>query len=94
MAVIHLKVDPADGVSDFPVVFLFYIFSQQQCLQNNEGKYQTHESEQLEKIVNTSKSKEKLEIDFISDDGKIADTIAIKHNNIKLKIDLEKFKNE
>jgi len=53
-----------------------------------------NESEQLEKIVNTSKTKEKVEINFTSSDGKIADTIAIKHNNIKLKIDLEKFKNE
>lgn len=51
-------------------------------------------SEMLEKIVNTSKTKEKVEIDFTSFDGKTADTIAIKHNNIKLKIDLEKFKNE
>lgn len=51
-------------------------------------------SERLEKIVNTSKTKEKVEIDFISSDGKTADTIAIKHNNIKLTIDLEKFKKE
>lgn len=51
-------------------------------------------SERLEKIMNTSKTKEKVEIDFISSDGKTADTIAIKHNNIKLTIDLEKFKNE
>jgi hypothetical protein len=35
-----------------------------------------------------------MEIDFMSSDGKIADTIAIKHSNIKLTIDLEKFKNE
>ncbi len=50
--------------------------------------------EMLQKIVNTSKTKEKVEIDFTSSDGEIADVIAIKHNNIKLKIDLEKFKNE
>lgn len=54
-----------------------------------EDKY-----EMLEKIVNTSKTKEKVEIDFTASDGKTADTIAIKHNSIKLKIDLEKFKNE
>ena len=53
-----------------------------------------NESEQLEKIINTSKTKEKVVIDFTSSDGKIADVIAIKHNNIKLKIDLEKFKKE
>ena len=51
-------------------------------------------SEQLEKIVNTTKTKEKVEIDFIASDENIADKIAIKHNNIKLRIDLEKFKNE
>lgn len=51
-------------------------------------------SERLEKIINTSKTKEKVEIHFTTSDGKIADTIAIKHNNIKLTIDLEKFKNE
>lgn len=51
-------------------------------------------SEGLEKIINTSKTKEKVEIDFISSDGKTAETIAIKHNNIKLTIDLEKFKKE
>ncbi len=52
-----------------------------------------NESEQLEKIVNTTKTKEKVEIVFTSSDGKIAEKIEIKHNNIKLKIDLEKFKN-
>lgn len=52
------------------------------------------ESEKLQKIVNTSKTKEKLTIDFTSSEGNIADTIAIKHNNIKLTIDLEKFKKE
>lgn len=53
-----------------------------------------NESEQLEKIVNTSKTKEKVEIGFTSSDGKIAEKIEIKHNNIKLKIDLEKFKKD
>ncbi len=51
-------------------------------------------SEKLLKIVNTSKTKEKVEVHFTSSDGKIADIIAIKHNNIKLKIDLDKFKRE
>lgn len=51
-------------------------------------------SEKLEKIVNTSKSKEKVEIDFTSSEEDIADIITIKHNNIKLTIDLEKFKKE
>jgi hypothetical protein len=52
------------------------------------------ESEILQKIVNTSKTKEIVEINFTTSDGKIADTIAIKHSNIKLTIDLEKFKKE
>ncbi len=47
----------------------------------------------LQKIVNTSKSKEKVEVAFESSDGIIAENISIKHNNIKLRIDLEKFKN-
>lgn len=58
-------------------------------------------SERLEKIVNTSKTKEKVEIGFISSEigagefkETIADTIAITHKNIELKIDLKKFKKE
>lgn len=54
-----------------------------------EDKY-----EKLEKIVNTSKTKEKVEIDFTSSEENIADIITIKHKNIKLTIDLEKFKKE
>ncbi|SRX72229.1 hypothetical protein [Aequorivita antarctica] len=71
---------------------------------NNERVYKTQSderfnfyfledtSEKLEKIVNTSKTKEKVEIDFTSSEENIAETIAIKHNNIKLEIDLKKFK--
>jgi hypothetical protein len=51
-------------------------------------------SEKLQKVVNTTKTKEKIEIDFVSSSKKIADTIVIKHNNIKLKIDLEKLKKQ
>ena len=58
-------------------------------------------SGKLEKIVSTSKTKEKVEINFISTEAQpaggqenIADSISIKHNNIKLTIDLEKFKKE
>lgn len=50
------------------------------------------ETASLEKIINTSKIKEKVVINFISSEENIADSISIKHNNIKLKIDLEKFK--
>lgn len=51
-------------------------------------------SKKLEKIVNTSKTKEKVEINFSSSDGEIAEGISIVHSNIKLKIDLEKFKED
>ncbi|MBG44299.1 MAG: hypothetical protein CL530_10060 [Aequorivita sp.] len=52
------------------------------------------ESEKLQKIVNTSKTKEIVAIDFTASEENIAETIAIKHNNIKLTIHLEKFKKE
>lgn len=48
----------------------------------------------LEKIVNTSKNREKMEIGFTTSEEDIAESIAIKHNNIKLKIDLKKFKQD
>lgn len=58
-------------------------------------------SEKLVKIISTSKTKEKVEIDFIfpvhsagGTDGNIAAIIEIQHHNIKLTIDLEKFKKE
>lgn len=70
-----------------------YIFKTQRGARFNFYFFE-RETAKLQKIVNTSKTKEKVEIDFISSDGKTADTIAIKHNNIKLTIDLEKFKNE
>lgn len=52
------------------------------------------DSEFLEQIINTSKSKEKIEVNFYSKTGKEADSIFIKHQNIKLQIDLRKFKEE
>lgn len=59
------------------------------------------ESDKLVKIVNASRTKEKVEIDFTSSEAvpgnsleSIADNITIKHNNIKLTINLEKFKKE
>lgn len=52
------------------------------------------ESDHLEQIRNTSKSKEKVVVDFHSETGKEADSIFIKHKNMKLHIDLNKFKDE
>ena len=54
----------------------------------------TKNNSKLVKIVNTTKTKEKVEVDFKSTDGKIAENISIKHTGIPLKIDLEKFKDE
>lgn len=51
-------------------------------------------SKKLDKIVSTSKTKEKVEVDYTSSEEDIADGISIKHDNIKLRIDLEKFKKE
>ena len=48
----------------------------------------------LDKIVNASKSKEKLEILFDNIEGKNANSIVINHKNIKLNIELEKFKKQ
>jgi len=46
----------------------------------------------LEKIVSTSKFKEKVAILFTEKEGESANNIAINHKNIKLTISLEKFK--
>jgi len=46
----------------------------------------------LDKVVNTSKSKEKVVILFKDIEVKNANTIVINHKNIKLNIELEKFK--
>ncbi len=51
-------------------------------------------TERLEKIVNTTKIKEKTAIEFSVTRGDIAEHISIQHYTIKLKIDLQKFKNE
>ncbi len=48
----------------------------------------------LEKIVNTTKTKEKVSITFTASEENIADAISINHDNIKLAITLDKFKNE
>ncbi|MDY7393864.1 hypothetical protein UMM65_01285 [Aureibaculum sp. 2210JD6-5] len=45
----------------------------------------------LEKLINTSKTKEKVVFSFKSDDGQTARKILIEHKNIKLKIELKAF---
>lgn len=65
---------------------------------SNEGKrynyiYQSKVDDKFIKIIQTSKSKEKLMLNFDSKEGKIAENILILHHNIKLKITLNKFEN-
>lgn len=48
-------------------------------------------SQRLQKIINTSKSKEKVTITFISENTTKATDISIEHENIKLKIELVQF---
>ena len=52
------------------------------------------DSGRLEKIVNTSQSNEKVKVFFEATNEKFAEHISIKHNKFKLKIDLEKFKDD
>jgi hypothetical protein len=94
-----LKVDFKLLVNEKAKILVVYDADNQNIYKTqNETRFNFYfveiESGQLQKIVNASKTKEKVEIDFTSSEGKIADSIAIKHNNIKLKIDLEKFKKE
>lgn len=51
----------------------------------------TVENPVLEKMIQTSKSKEKVEIVFTSTEKVLAQQIGITHSNIKLKIDLDYF---
>lgn len=65
---------------------------------SNEGKrfnyiYQSKADDQFIKIIQTSKRKEKLRLNFDSKEGKIAENILILHQNIKLTISLNKFEN-
>lgn len=47
-------------------------------------------TERLERIKNTTKTKEKIEIDFYTQQGTIADSVIIRHKNIPILIDLKK----
>ncbi|WP_264558321.1 hypothetical protein [Flavobacterium sp. N2270] len=65
---------------------------------SNAGKrfnyiYQSKTDDQFIKIIQTSKRKEKLRLNFDSKEGKIAENILILHQNIKLTISLNKFEN-
>lgn len=86
-------------INESAEVLAVYESKNQKVYKTQSGKrfnfyFVDDESEKLEKIVNTSKAKEKVEIDFNSSEGNIANIITIKHNKIKLAIDLEKFKKE
>lgn len=62
---------------------------------NSDKRYNYYfinkENNQLEKLVNTSKRKEKVIFSFKSDDGRTARKILIEHKNIKLTIGLKAF---
>jgi hypothetical protein len=60
----------------------------------NNFYYFNKKSATLDKIVNTSKRKEKLERLFGNVEGNNANSISINHKNIKLNIEIEKFKKE
>lgn len=47
------------------------------------------ETKELRKIVNTSKSKEKVEVLFVEVQGNLAEKVQLDHKSIKLKIDLK-----
>ncbi len=71
---------------------VYYIYK------SNEGKrynyiYQSKADSKINSIVQTSKSKEKLILNFDSKEGEIAEKILILHQNIKLKISLNKIEN-
>ncbi|MEZ4882121.1 MAG: hypothetical protein R2775_07085 [Flavobacteriaceae bacterium] len=94
-----LKADFKLLVNEKAKVFTVYESENQRIYKTQDAErfnfyFFDDESEKLQKIVNTSKTKEKVEVDFTTSEGKIADTIAIKHSNIKLTIDLEKFKQD
>ena len=62
---------------------------------NNEKRFNYYfvhkENNKLEKLINTSKTKEKVIFSFKSDDGEMARKVLIEHKNIKLKIGLKAF---
>ncbi len=68
----------------------FFIFKT-----SNDNRYNYYfinkETNHLEKVVNTSKTKEKVIFNFKSDGGKMARKILIEHKNIKLQIGLKAF---
>lgn len=73
-----------------------YVNSQYRVFRtNSDGGFNFYfmprDAEKLVKIISTSKTKEKVVVDFDSSRGKIAETITIVHRDIKLKIELEKF---
>ncbi|MEQ3661714.1 MAG: hypothetical protein ABNG96_03400 [Flavobacterium sp.] len=55
--------------------------------------YKSKSDDKFVKIIQASKSKEKLTLKFDSYEGKIAENILILHHNIKLKITLNKLEN-
>ena len=55
--------------------------------------YKNKKGNSLVKIVNTSRTKEKVSFSFVSKNTTFAESILIEHNNIKLKIELNQISN-
>ncbi|OMQ12290.1 hypothetical protein [[Flexibacter] sp. ATCC 35103] len=66
---------------------------------SKDGKYDNYlfiskKDQKLEKVVHSSKTKEKFTLTFSSENNIFAEKIEIVHQNIKLKIELNYFKSE
>jgi len=73
-----------------------YQNEQFRILSNNDGGRSNYyfirkENNYLEKLINTSKTKEKVIFNFKSKDGKLAKEVLVEHKNIKLTIGLKAF---
>ena len=64
---------------------------------NGEGSnyfFEDKKDGSLKKLVNTSKSKEKVTLTFMLKNTTFAESILIQHHNIKLKIELKQISNQ
>lgn len=70
-------------------------FTVLKSLENNRINFLfvSKKSLKLEKLVHSTKSKEKISIEYLSENNTLADKIIIDHKNIKLRIELNYLKN-
>jgi len=93
-----LKSDFKLLINDNVLVDETYATNEEIIYKSEDGKrfnYYFLKDDQLEKIVRTSKTKEKVTITFknLYEEKEFAEQIFIQHSNFKLRIELEKFKN-